>query len=241
MRPRSRAGRTNLTVARGANRLVDRFGVKGITHVTLNVQRHRQLDRSRLTSELPGFLLVERRRMGAACRPTKWQVPITQTSGNPAIGVAVSDNPEGPFEDPLGRPLVSDGSGDIDPNVYIDEDGQAYLYWGNPDLKYVRLNPKASGSRIQQLRSRGARTARLERPRVARRNPQDRAARESGRLRPPLGNRTRRLLRIDPRRGSRRARASVETRASWGMCRSERSQRFALSDRVRRELHAHSD
>ena len=56
------------------------------------------------------------------------------------IGVLVSDYPWGPFTDPLGKPLVSGGSGDIDPTVFIDDDGQAYLYWGNPYLKYVKLN-----------------------------------------------------------------------------------------------------
>ncbi|NLW30948.1 MAG: family 43 glycosylhydrolase [Fibrobacter sp.] len=56
------------------------------------------------------------------------------------IGVLVSDNPWGPFTDPLGKPLISGGSGDIDPTVFIDDDEQAYLYWGNPYLKYVKLN-----------------------------------------------------------------------------------------------------
>ncbi|WDF56149.1 glycoside hydrolase family 43 protein [Mucilaginibacter sp. KACC 22063] len=57
-----------------------------------------------------------------------------------AIGVAVSDSPYGPFYDPLGKPLVSVSNGDIDPTVYIDDDGQAYLYWGNPDCYYAKLN-----------------------------------------------------------------------------------------------------
>ena len=30
--------------------------------------------------------------------------------------------------------------GDIDPTVFIDDDGQAYLYWGNPFCYYVKLN-----------------------------------------------------------------------------------------------------
>jgi hypothetical protein len=30
--------------------------------------------------------------------------------------------------------------GNIDPTPFIDDDGQAYLYWGNPALKYVKLN-----------------------------------------------------------------------------------------------------
>lgn len=57
-----------------------------------------------------------------------------------AIGVAVSDKPTGPFKDALGKPLVSGGWGYIDPAVFLDDDGQAYLYWGNPHLFYVKLN-----------------------------------------------------------------------------------------------------
>ena len=58
------------------------------------------------------------------------------------IGVLVSDSPYGPFKDPIGQPLVwQKGIGDdIDPTVFIDDDGQAYMYWGNPNLYYVKLN-----------------------------------------------------------------------------------------------------
>jgi hypothetical protein len=66
-------------------------------------------------------------------------VPINNNSGA-KIGVLVADNPAGPFKDPLGKALVSTGQGDIDPTVFIDDDGQAYLYWGNPKLWYVKLN-----------------------------------------------------------------------------------------------------
>ena len=65
---------------------------------------------------------------------------IDKTTNSPAIGVAVSDSPYGPFIDPLGKPLAQKGKGDIDPTVFIDDDGQAYLYWGNPDLYYMKLN-----------------------------------------------------------------------------------------------------
>ena len=67
-------------------------------------------------------------------------VPVTMKKGGGAIGVAVADSPYGPFYDPLGKPLVSSGKGDIDPTVMIDDDGQAYLYWGNPFCYYVKLN-----------------------------------------------------------------------------------------------------
>lgn len=57
------------------------------------------------------------------------------------IGVLVSDSPYGPYRDPLGKPLVWDKSNwyDIDPSVYTDDDGQAYLYWGNPYTFYAKL------------------------------------------------------------------------------------------------------
>lgn len=58
------------------------------------------------------------------------------------IGVLVSDSPYGPFKDPLGHALVwnKENWNDIDPTVFIDDDGQAYMYWGNPDPFMVKLN-----------------------------------------------------------------------------------------------------
>ena len=58
------------------------------------------------------------------------------------IGVLVADSPYGPFRDPLGKPLVwqKEHWEDIDPTVFVDSDGQAYLYWGNPNTYYVKLN-----------------------------------------------------------------------------------------------------
>ena len=37
-------------------------------------------------------------------------------------------------------PLIGRGEGYFDPTVFVDNDGQAYLYWGNPKLWYVKLN-----------------------------------------------------------------------------------------------------
>lgn len=58
------------------------------------------------------------------------------------IAVLVADSPTGPFTDPIGKRLIDSDHlwQDIDPTVAIDEDGQAYLYWGNPSLWYVKLN-----------------------------------------------------------------------------------------------------
>jgi hypothetical protein len=70
-----------------------------------------------------------------------WYVPVHEVAGKGmSIGVAVSSSPTGPFTDALGKPFIHSGNGDIDPSVFIDDDGQAYLYWGNPYLKYVKLN-----------------------------------------------------------------------------------------------------
>jgi len=68
-----------------------------------------------------------------------YYLPVNQKNGGNAIGVAVSDSPTGPFKDAIGKPLLI-GYGYIDPTVFIDDDGQAYLYWGNPNLWHVKLN-----------------------------------------------------------------------------------------------------
>jgi hypothetical protein len=60
------------------------------------------------------------------------------------IGVAVADRPEGPYADALGRPLIGqfhNGAQPIDQDVFIDDDGQAYMYyggWGHSNV--VKLN-----------------------------------------------------------------------------------------------------
>lgn len=63
------------------------------------------------------------------------------------IGVAVGDSPAGPFHDPLGHPLISiDSPGVvcdrdfIDPCVFIDDDGQAYLFMGQNTVCAIKLN-----------------------------------------------------------------------------------------------------
>ena len=65
------------------------------------------------------------------------------------IDVAVSDSPTGPFrparED--GTPLITDDmtpdshrpNADIDPTVFIDDDGTPWMAWGNGDCYMVRL------------------------------------------------------------------------------------------------------
>jgi arabinoxylan arabinofuranohydrolase len=70
--------------------------------------------------------------------------PLSNKSGTTVIGVGVSTSPMGPYQDAIGQPLITAGcpgaTGDIDPTVFIDDDGQAYLYFGRSAPGYVKLN-----------------------------------------------------------------------------------------------------
>ena len=67
--------------------------------------------------------------------------------GEGQIGVAVSDQPTGPFKDVLGRPLcpkdmpvMKQGGATIDPDVFQDpKTGKYYLYWGNGTIVCAEL------------------------------------------------------------------------------------------------------
>lgn len=69
------------------------------------------------------------------------------SKGGAAIGVAVADSPTGPFKDAIGKALIVNemttdnphGWDDIDPTVFVDDNGQAYMYWGNGSCKWVKL------------------------------------------------------------------------------------------------------
>lgn len=79
-----------------------------------------------------------------------WYVAVEHaTVRGKAIGVAVSDSPTGPFKDARGSALITNDMttatniswDDIDPSVIIDDDGQAYLFWGNTACYYAKLKP----------------------------------------------------------------------------------------------------
>ena len=64
------------------------------------------------------------------------------------ITVAVSDSPTGPFKEALpGKPLITDAmttdshrpNADIDPTIFIDDDGTPWMAWGNGDCYMVKL------------------------------------------------------------------------------------------------------
>jgi hypothetical protein len=82
-------------------------------------------------------------------------VPIVDKNNSQSIGVGVATNIAGPYTDALGKALIGKNS-EIDPTVYIDDNGQAYLYWGNPTLWLLKLNEDMisySGSRVNMLTS----------------------------------------------------------------------------------------
>jgi arabinoxylan arabinofuranohydrolase len=78
-----------------------------------------------------------------------YYISITASDGV-AIGLAVSNSPIGPFKDTLGKPLITNTQSapcanpnawhNLDPTVFIDDNGQAYLYWGNNACYWVTLN-----------------------------------------------------------------------------------------------------
>ena len=67
-----------------------------------------------------------------------WYFCANKTGGSMAIGVATSNSPSAKFRS-MTSPLSNQFWGEIDPTVLIDDDGKAYLYWGNPDLYCAEL------------------------------------------------------------------------------------------------------
>lgn len=69
-----------------------------------------------------------------------WYVAVGDAAkGIHGIGVATADSPLGPWTDPIGKPLLPGNWGYIDPSVFIDDDGQAWLFWGNNNCWYAPL------------------------------------------------------------------------------------------------------
>jgi hypothetical protein len=75
---------------------------------------------------------------GAARRDGKYFLyyPHRDKTDTWRIGVAVGDSPAGPFTD-IGHPI--EGITNIDPKIFIDDDGQAYIY-NNPGI-IAKLKP----------------------------------------------------------------------------------------------------
>jgi beta-xylosidase len=77
---------------------------------------------------------------GAAHVNGKYYLYYTEKNpeGHWVIGVGTGDSPVGPFKD-IGHPI--DGMTGGDPAVFIDDDGQAYIYCGETGPKVAKLKP----------------------------------------------------------------------------------------------------
>lgn len=82
-----------------------------------------------------------------------WFVAVTHaTIPGKAIGLAVSDNPGGPFHDVMGSALIThdmlpptdNKKANLDPGVLIDDDGRAHIFWGNKTCYYSTLRSDLS-------------------------------------------------------------------------------------------------
>jgi beta-xylosidase len=64
-----------------------------------------------------------------------------------AIGIAIADNPTGPYHDLTGAALIThdmlpatkNEKANLDPTVLIDDDGSTHIFWGNSTCYYARL------------------------------------------------------------------------------------------------------
>jgi len=78
----------------------------------------------------------------ACFRNGKWYLycPLnSKLNGNQmAVGVLTSTSPFGPYTDPINKPLVCCS---YDPTILVDDDGQAYMYWGgNGPCYWIKVN-----------------------------------------------------------------------------------------------------
>ena len=91
-----------------------------------------------------------------------WYVAVNhQTIEGTAIGVAVSPSPTGKFEDAVNAALITremvpatdNAKINLDPSVIIDDDGSAYIFWGNQKCYYAKLNDDmiSLGSGIKEV------------------------------------------------------------------------------------------
>ena len=79
----------------------------------------------------------------------QWRVNPTNEEENFRIGVAVADQPTGPFVDLANQPLFDPGYPTIDANVFFDTDGSAYLYYSRVAYQHPVESQVADWARAQ--------------------------------------------------------------------------------------------
>lgn len=75
----------------------------------------------------------------AICKDSVYYLYYCQPDRDNAEGVATSCNPAGPFRS--GQSMNISPYSEIDPDVFIDDDGQAYYLWGQFTLKMANMKP----------------------------------------------------------------------------------------------------
>lgn len=70
----------------------------------------------------------------------KWRLFFC-TPGRYVEGVAEAERPEGPFANPVAYPFAKQ----IDPSIFVDDDGKVYYTWGQFAMKMAQLKDDLSG------------------------------------------------------------------------------------------------
>lgn len=81
----------------------------------------------------------------------QWKVNPANELENFRIGVAVADKPTGPFTDVSDKPLFDPGYPIIDANVFVDDNGKAYLYYSRCCYKHAVQSEVAAWAKQQGL------------------------------------------------------------------------------------------
>ena len=109
------------------------------------------VERSRFNFPRKRFCLGEPLGMGAGLRRIQGKVlPFPARGPHENWGGSRGD-PEGPFKDAIGKPLIDNAvlpearAEPIDPAVLQDDDGQTYLYFGCRKPEVVKLRPSLTG------------------------------------------------------------------------------------------------
>lgn len=72
-------------------------------------------------------------------RNGKYYLYFCLASNTDTEGVAISDLPTGPFT--TARSIDLGGYNEIDPGIFVDDDGQAYYLWGQFTAKMAKMKP----------------------------------------------------------------------------------------------------
>ena len=85
------------------------------------------------------------------CKKGKYYLYYCLASQTQTEGVAISDSPKGPFQS--GTNINLGEHRQIDPAVFIDDDGQGYYVWGQFSAKMAKLKPNMTEVDLSTVKS----------------------------------------------------------------------------------------